>query len=102
MGKLEDNRGCIDEKAGQNAIPLVLLRLVALQKLAGAHREVASLLNGSAGHDVGHENTAIVVALREDVVGVVCPGIEFDLVVRVGGFTHRFWLEDMVQHVVRY
>ena len=81
--KLEDNRGCVDEKAGQNAIPFVLLRLVALQKLAGAHRKVASLLNGSAGHDVGHENAAIVVALREDIVGIVRPGIDFDLVVRV-------------------
>ena len=81
--KLEDNRGCVDEKAGQNAIPFVLLRLVALQKLAGAHRKVASLLNGSAGHDVGHENAAIIVALREDIVGIVRPGIDFDLVVRV-------------------
>lgn len=74
--------------------------LVALQKLAGAHREVASLLNGSAGHDIGHENAAIIVALREDVVRVVRPGIDFDLVVRAEGSTHRFWLEHMIQHVV--
>ena len=57
--------------------------LVALQKLACAHGEVASLLDGSAGHHVGNDDAAVVVALRENVVRVVRPGVDFDLVVRV-------------------
>lgn len=79
---LEHHRRRVHEEARQHAVPLALLLLVALHELAGAHGEVAAVLDGEARNHVRDLDRTVVVARGEDVVGAVRPRIDRDLVGR--------------------
>ena len=99
---LENHRRCVHEKARQNTVPLILLVTVALNKLACAHGKVTTLRHLVTRNNIRNENWAVIITRGEDVVRTVRPWIERDLVGRKEGRKYGFFLEDVIEHVIRY